>query len=326
MVRMSGRNGSTHRDCSRRLALFGSLALLVGLGSFLFALLHLILPLLPVSSLEDDAAGGPRALLMGFLVFALIGALFVWAGVGSLRRRRWVQPTMLVIAWTWLIAGAIGLLTVYGMLDDLVILATAEMPELPPEIFTAVEVIVLGLGCIAGVILPAAFVLAYRDDDVRRTCEAHDPSPTWTDRCPVPVLGLSVGLGLAAMLFLPTALVPVAPVFGSLWTGWKGALAIVVFAGLAGWMAVETYRLRWRGWWGTTSLLVVAGVSVVTTFLRVEPVELYRSMGYSERHLSRLDGAGDWSRQLIVWGTIALSLLSVLYMLAVRKHFADDST
>jgi hypothetical protein len=300
---------------------------MVGLGSFLFALLHLILPLLPFGSLDDDAAaGGPRALVMGFLVFALIGVLFVWAGVGSLRRRRWVQPTMLVIAWSWLIAGVLGLLMVYGMLDDLVILATAEIAELPPELFTAVEVIVLGLGSIAGVILPAAFVLAYRDDDVRRTCEAHDPSPAWTDRCPTPVLGLSVGLGLASMLFLPTALVPVAPVFGSLWTGWKGALAIVVFAGLAGWLAVETYRLRRRGWWGTTILLSVAGISVVVTFVRVAPMELYRAMGYPERQLTRLEGAGDWSRQLIVWGTIALSLLSVVYMLAVRKHFADDAT
>jgi len=325
MGRMSGRIGSTYRDCSRRLALLGSLAILVGAGSILFALLHLVLPLLPLSTPEDHAAGGPRGLLMGFLVFALIGALFVWVGVGSLRRRRWVQPTMLVFAWTWLIAGAIGLLMVYGMLDDLVILATAEMPELPPEVVTATEIIVLGLACIVGVILPAAFVLAYRNEDVRRTCEAHDPAPGWTDRCPLRVLGLSVGLGLAALLFLPTALVPVAPVFGSIWTGWKGAVAIVVFSGLAGWMAAETYRVRWRGWWGTTILLVVAGISVVLTFLRVPTVELYRTMGYPERHLARLGGSADWSRQLIVWGTIVISVLSVVYMLVIRKHFRDDS-
>src|SRR5260370_37341773 len=87
--------------------------------------------------------------------------------------------------------------------------------------------------------------------DVKRTCELHDPKPRWTDRCPLPVLGLSLWLffGALAMLIVPFAFRLVFPLFGILLVGWLGVIVSIVFAAVWLYAAWALYRLDRRGWW-----------------------------------------------------------------------------
>ena len=90
------------RDRSDRLVLFGLLTILLGGGALLFGLANLALPF--VEKLLPAAAGlgsDLRSALMGFLTYAMIGGTLIWAGVGTVRKRRWVRPVMLTLAWTW---------------------------------------------------------------------------------------------------------------------------------------------------------------------------------------------------------------------------------
>jgi hypothetical protein len=305
------------RDRSGRLALFGILTMILGAASGLLGLAHL-LPALMGSGLFGD----PRSLLMSSLTYGIIGAMLVWAGIGSLQKRRWVQPIMLVIGWCWLIVGLFCLLLVTGLLDDLYILATAGMENLPPQTMLIVKSFLVGAVTLGGLLMPALFVLVYRDRNILRTCEQHDPAPSWTDRCPRPVLALSTSLGLAALLSLPLALKPLFPLFGILVTGWAGSLMTLAAAALIAYLARSSFKLAPAAWWGTFLFLLLFGISTALTFLRVDPLLFYRELGYPEQRLAALEGLGTWWRPLTLWSALLLTVASLAYMLAIRKHFA----
>jgi hypothetical protein len=320
------RPAPNHTDRSTRLALFGLLAVLAGAGFVALGLLNLALPFvadrLPVA--DGTAVDLPTA-IMGALVYLAIGGVLISTGIGSYRKKRWVRPVMLVVAWTWLIAGALGMVLIAVALNDLMILATADLEHVPLEVALMVKLFVLGVAAIGGVVLPLLFVWAYQDRDVGWTCARHDPGPTWTDRCPLPVLALSLGLGFAAVLCVPLAMRPVVPLFGILVGGWSAALLILGGAVVAGLLARSTYRLESAGWWATTVLLVVVGASIALTFLRVPPVEYYRQLGYPEEQLMLLERSSLGHPSLVVWSTVVLTLLSVAYMIAVRRFFAPHA-
>lgn len=316
-----GNPDSMLRDRSRRLITFGIVLIGVGALGLFLGLAHLLLPLaarlLPSAPASLDAP----TILMGALLYGSIGAILVWIGIGSVRLERWVRPLMLSLAWIWLITGLMATPLMASMLDDLMLLATVEMEARPAELLAAVKVFILSITVLGGVVFPALLIWAYRDPDVGRTCEAHHRKPAWTDRCPLPVLGLSVCLGLAAWVTLPIALRPVVPVFGHLVTGWPGSLLVLGSAALAAWLAWSTYRLRPGGWWATAIALIVFGASTVVTFGAVDPLEVYRAMGYPEEVLAAWSGSPVSGRPVVIGGTVALTLVSLVYMVRIREHF-----
>lgn len=310
------------RDRSRRLVLFGALSALVGAACAGLGLLSLLLPLLH-RFLPQGSAPAPdaRSAALGFLTYLLAGAILVWAGVGSMRRRRWVPPVMLTIAWTWIFLGAFGLLAILVLLGDLPHLASPASAW-PPGMILAMQVLVLGFAAVAGLLLPALFLWAYRDAAVSRTCQLHDPGPSWTDHCPWPVLLLSLELGLAALLTLFLALRPAVPVFGLLVTGWKGGLLLLCGSAAAGYLALATYRRSRGAWWATTLLLIAAGLSMAITCWLVEPARLYREM-YGTYADQVPASSSALLRAAGIWGSLGLTALSLLYMIAIRRHFAQ---
>ena len=132
------------------------------------------------------------------------------------------------------------------------------------------------------------------------------------------MLGLSLGLGGAAVATLPLAMYGVFPLFGFLATGWVGVLANPVLAAGCGVLARLTFRLEPAGWWGTTAVVTLLGASGVLTFRVVEPAELFRHMGYPEEQLAAFQGI---DAAVVVGGTALLTLGSLVYMAAIRKHF-----
>lgn len=284
--------------------------------SILLGLLQLALAFFPgAETLPVDRLSS----LMGFVAYGLLGVAFIWIGGGSVLKRRWAPPLMLILAWTWLLGGLIALLLVPGLVGG--VLAGFDAQGLADGFARVVTFFSVGMAAIFGVLLPALFVAVYSDRNLRMTCQANDPTPDWTARCPVPVLGLSVGLGAFALLTLPLMLRPAVPLFGILVTGWPGASLMLLGAAACGWLARETYRLRRAGWWGTLLLLLLVGLSTLITFQRVEPIELYRELGYPQELIEVLGRSMAFGRAAVSWGTAVLTLLSLAYMATVRKHF-----
>ena len=64
-------------------------------------------------------------------------------------------------------------------------------------------------------VLPAGFLLFYQRASVCATCQRRDGQVRWTDRCPLPVLAVSVLMAFSALCMLSMAVGwPVFPVFG----------------------------------------------------------------------------------------------------------------
>jgi hypothetical protein len=309
------------RDRTTRLRLFGVLAIAVGLLFALFGLAHLLLPLL--ESMVPDGVAPPvdrRSIAVNVALYVLLGLVFVWAGIGSYRLKRWSRSVVLILAWTWLAGGVLVVATTVALFDDLVIAAGADA-EVSPEVLVFVKLFVVGLEVAGGVLLPGLFVAVYQDGQLRRTLESHDGLPGWTDSCPLPVLGVSVGLGAAAVSALPTAIYAAAPVFGRIVTGWPAVLSVLGFAGISMHLSRETYRLRPSGWWWTTVYLGLVGLSLVATLERADPADIWGALGVPASQLGALD---DGVLRLTASATAVLTVLGLAYMGAIRHYFGRE--
>ena len=115
------------KDRSTRLVLFGALSVAIGGICVLFGLLHLVLALTSGRLLGAETPPvEARSYVMGAMLYFLLGGAFVWVGIGSIRRRRWVRPLMLTLAWTWLLSGASVLVFMPGLVDGAL---DTSMPE-----------------------------------------------------------------------------------------------------------------------------------------------------------------------------------------------------
>ena len=56
----------------------------------------------------------------------------------------------------------------------------------------------MALSAVMYVIIPGVLVMFYGSKHVKATCELWDPQIRWTDKCPLPVLALSLVAGLSA--------------------------------------------------------------------------------------------------------------------------------
>lgn len=308
------------KNRSTRLTVFGIVSILVGCLCIAVGLLGLSLPFLVQLSGLDAPPLDPRSALGGLVVYTALGTAFIVVGLGSIRGRRWVRPLMIILAWNWLLCGLVGLAFIYILLDSLFVVPSDE--PLPAAAAWMFKLLLLGAWAVFGVALPGVFIWVYRDRDLSRTLEARDPTPAWTDRCPLPVLGLSVGLGAGAAVSLPMALRPAVPLFGRILTGWVAALLMLLTAVACGLLARATYRLRTSGWWGASILFTLVGASTLTTFLSTEPDELYRQLGYPEMPMP---GSASLGGLLGMGMGAALTLLSLIYMLAIRRYFVGSS-
>ncbi len=305
------------KDRSTRLVLFGTLSVAIGGICVLFGLLYLVLALTSGRLLGAETLPvEPRAYVMGAMLYFLLGGAFAWLGIGSIRRKRWVRPLMLTLAWTWLLSGASVLVLLPGVLRGALVTSTTEV-ALDETLIGAIKLGLVGAGALFGVALPALYVLVYQDRHLRMTCQMYDPERAWTERCPPAVLGLSVGLGACGVIAVLLVLRPVVPLFGWLVTGWAGAALQLIGAGLCFWLARKIYEQNMAGWWATTLFLTLAGVSTWLTLVRVDLAEWYRAMGYPDE----LAQAVTLGSTIPAWLTIAVTLLTLVYMASMRKHF-----
>jgi hypothetical protein len=235
---------------------------------------------------------------------------------------------MLSVGWTWLLVGAAGMvywLMALGDFRDLIGGTVAAGPgtptAVPPGMVNALIVVMTLFLSVVYLVIPGLYVWFFRSPHVRATLDYFDPAPAWTDRCPQPVLALSVGLAFAAVMslsFLPYA---VFPFFGLILTGPAAIAAVVVSAVLMGWLAWETFRLTPRGWWATLAMSIVLPLAAAVTLLRVNPVDIYRAAGMSEEQLAMLARMESLHGPGAAIVTLVIGAACVVYVVYLRKYF-----
>ena len=310
---------SAYRDRGVRLRLFGLLTILAGIGIVLLGLFHFALPLL-ADSIPDFRISASQ-IATGVITFVAIGVVLIACGTGSIRERRWVRPAMLTVGWTWLFVGLATLGFVVTNLDDLTLLAGSELADQPPEIETLIRWILLLPSAGFGIVIPLLILWAYHDKDVLATCRARHPDPDWSDRCPSTVLVLALALGFAGLLSLPLALRPVLPWFGDLLTGAVGSATTLLIGGIFVWIGWALFRLKPSAWWATGISTIMIAVSTVWTLLETPRVAWYRALDYPEGQIERLLTSDEPSKWPGVVATLALTIVTLIYLSSIRKHF-----
>ncbi len=95
-----------------------------------------------------------------------------------------------------------------------------------------------GVTAVIYVIIPGALVLFYGSKHAKETCERRDPKVRWTDKCPLPVLAVSLMAGCWSACMPLTGFYGWSiPFFGLILSGMPGAGVMLVSVLLFGYVA-----------------------------------------------------------------------------------------
>ncbi len=313
------------KDRRTGLTVFGVLTIMLG------AVCGMLVPLMFFGQqMAERSTGIPadaRAMVPAMLMYGTLAVALVWLGVGSIMARRWARVLILIFSWTWLLMGVVSLVGMAFLAPRLIEVIRAAVPagqpQMPDPMIEMIVVVQFVAISVLFVLLPIAWILFYRSPNVRATCEADDPAPAWTDACPPAVLALSVWTALSAPMVLvgPLAYRSVFPFFGVLVTGLPAALISVVIAAVLAYSAWALHRLRPVGWWLMTSGSCLATLSGAITFSQVDPIEMYRAMGFPEQQIEQMQKFNFMTPSLMTWTSVLFAVAFVAYMLSVKKYF-----
>ncbi|MDF7801018.1 hypothetical protein P4C99_16195 [Pontiellaceae bacterium B1224] len=303
-----------YKDKTAGLIVMGVFEILGGLTCGLF----FAISLLPLAIQSDGIS--PKQMLTGASVYAFLAVWLIWMGIDTIRARRGARLLMLASSW---IMGVCGLLAM-GMMS-FVMPKMFERTELPPEMVTPVLVIVFLVLAVFYLVFPTIGILFYGNRNVRATFEQRDASPSWTEGCPLPVLVLVMLLLLGALSMMMLCFMNFAlPFFGIIISGWAGAVVLAGLIGLCLWLAQGVHRLKASAWWGVLALLLLGLVSQLITYARIDIMDYYVDMGYSDRMLLQLNNM-EWVNSTS-FSMMALIYAApvVIFLLFLKRYFKSS--
>lgn len=315
----------SHRDRSTGLTIFGIIQILLG------GLCALMCPLALFGLMMSRKISGistPMASqLLGVLWYALMAAIFITLGIGSIQARRWAHALSLILSYVWLICGVL-----------IVVLITAIVPvairtglqagskDVPAGVMAVVLTIGIAFAAVFLIVLPIIFLVFYSKQDVRETCRQRDPVERWTDRCPLPVLAMSLLFAFTAFYYLATGVAkPLLPFFGVYLTGIRGAIGLLLLAALEAYFSRAFFRLKPTGWWIAVFTRGLFLISTAITFTRNNLMDVYVKIGMSSREMQQLNSNPIVHSRAVLFFGLSFSLIFFGYLLWLKKYFKNPN-
>jgi len=312
---------SDFKDRKTGLVVFGILHIIFG-GVCALMVPFMIFGMIASGVLDNSAAARMRPTMMipALLIYVLLAVWFICMGIGSIKARRWARALVLVSSWLWLICGISGLIFILLLMPDMYD-RMGESGKVPPEVARIMKYFMTVFMTVLYVIIPAVLVLFYGSKNVKATCQFRDSRVRWTDKCPLPVLALSLMFGFWAVS-IPFSVFygSVIPFFGFILSGMRGAAVVLLVMLLSGYVAWGTYRLSINAWWGAVLLVVGWAVSVGVTFSRVSILDLYEKMNFPEQQLDIMKQYSiSQDYMVLFFGLWAVAFLG--YLIYTRRYF-----
>jgi hypothetical protein len=310
-------------DRSTRLMVAGILACLCALFAVMMAVLIM---LRSTVSHPRGHATNPPVDIKSTVFFLLAAVAFVWLGIGLAKTRRWAWTLTVVLSWMWLIFGAFGFAAVVffmSQMKDEAIVQHGDAKVASPGAMTAIMIVVGLFGACITVLMPVVFLMLCHSKSVRATCWKRDPKARWTDRCPMPVLALTIFLASSIWSVLWLMAYKRVPLFGMFLSGASGAALILVIVLVLGWLAWGTYRLQMPAWWGTLLVGIVSALNMVVTHWHADLVKMYEKMGMPADRLDQIRKMGIVDDMSFWWPRIGLVVGAAWlgYLIFVRRYF-----
>ena len=313
------------KDRKTGLVVFGILQIL--LGAFCALMVPLMILGIVISLLADNASASPTnpmMLILPALFYTLPAVWFISMGIGSLKARRWARALILTSSCLWLVCGICGLtfflLFMPGMYDSM-----AETGDLPKGVVLVMKCIMAAFMTIFYVLIPGALVLFYRSPHVKATCQFRDPQLRWTDKCPLPVLALSMLFTLWAVSLLTMGAHGwTFPFFGTILTGISGAAVVLTLIPCLAYLAWSTYRLSINAWWCAAFLTIAWAVSMAVTFSRISIREFYGKMNIPEQQLESMTQFMPHNSTMVLMFALSFAAFFA-YLLYTKKFFKPNT-
>jgi hypothetical protein len=308
------------RDQSTGLTLFGSLQILLGAICALMALVMVGAGLLPpMVQAPPGQAVDVRTMIPAAAFYLALAVALIWLGVGSILARRWAWTLTVVLSWLWLIMGMAGCVMFAVAMGPMMSAAMAQQ-----GVFVVMHIIVVAVLACIYILVPAMFLAFYQRASVRATCRQRDPQVRWTDRCPMPVLALSIMLALCVVSMPCGAIYGwVVPLFGVFVSGAVGAAVSLSLTVAMAYIAWGTYRLQMAAWWAALLLSIVATANMVLTFSRTNVMEMYEKMRLPAAQLEMMRKSG-MAESMSSWGPwmgLVSGAVWLGYLLYLRRYF-----
>lgn len=317
-------SSASYTDRKGGLVAFGIMTMCLG-GIF-----ALLVPLI-IFSMSIAPKGLPgqdlKAIIPAVVFYGLMAVVLIWLGIGSIKARRWARALLLILSWSALLIGVFSLAFMFVWMPRIVEVANQGAPAGQSAPMGFIMGMTMFFMFVIMVLIPGVWVLFYRSRNVKVTCEVEDPVERWTDRCPLPVIGLSLWIASAipSLVFMALGYKAVVPFFGNFLVGPGGMAIYLVLAALWAYAARALYQLRWSGWWIVAVSVVLFGVSAFLTYSRHDIMELYELMGYPAEQMAELKKFNFLSGQTMAWMMSGFVVPLLGYLIFVRRYFPSAS-
>lgn len=304
-----------YRDRKTGLVVFGVFEIAAG------AFCWLMVPLMAVLLVLPRRGGPPPPHLLPLMlgVYGLAGTVLIWLGVGSILARRWARALWVCLSGVMFVTGVlvvpyVGYVTVIDLPRTM---AAQGGPAMPGAAVAFMQIFMLCVMLVLYIIIPGILLLFYASGNVKRTCEARDPVVRWTDRCPMPVLALSLFTAFGAATMLVLALfVGVFPLFGVFATGAGGRALMLAYGVVMLYAAWGVYGLRRGAWWLMLAVMVLTMLSSTLTMWHGNLQELYLDLGFDVRFAIQAGAVA----QRIKWIGVISTVPWLVWAIYVRRY------
>jgi len=307
------------------LVFFGVLTLL---GGCLFAL-FVPLIIFAVKMAEHTANPPPRDINVSVIavMYGSLAIAHIWLGIGSIKARRWARALLAICSWSALAGGLMTIVAMAFMWPRLAAAFHTAQRSSQPQVSEATQSILMlipmAMFGLMFVLLPLVWALFYSSKNVKATCEAYDRVPRWTDRCPLPVLAISLWLAFGALWMLMMPIFhSVAPLFGILLSGPTGVVFYLLLAAVWIYCAWALYHLDKRAWWIIVFAMILVSISSSITYSRYDLAEVYSRMGYSAARIAEMQKFGI-GQQMVSWTVWIFTIPFLGYLFYIRKFLTD---
>jgi hypothetical protein len=152
------------------------------------------------------------------------------------------------------------------------------MPSAPVEAGTIMLTCMAIVFGIFGIVVPLAMILFYRSPHVRETCVALDPHPRWTERSPLPLLGLSLWLAFSAVCMIGMSSYAVLPLGRQIITGPIAVMTYCAIGLLLLYVSWGVFARSLLAWWVGMAYGVLIAVYCVVIFPHLDFDAVVRAM------------------------------------------------
>jgi MFS family permease len=319
--------GTEFKDRKTGLIVFGILQIILGAICALMVP-FMILGAVMSATLDKNPAGSINigAVISGAFFYALAAASFIWLGIGSIKARRLARALILIFAWLGLISGLLGIISMIVFMPDMYG-QMAQKGQIPEMMAKIIIYAMIGFMGVIYIVIPGALVLFYGRRDVKLTCERRNPQPSWTDKCPLPVLAISLMYGIGAVGMPMMGFYNwVTPFFGYFLTGLAGAGVTLGFSALYLYIAWGTYKLKPVALWSALLIILIWAISAGITFSRFNLIDFYAKMNFppEQLELMKLYIPQHYTGMAVLFGIGLVGFIG--YIIYIKRYFKKPAS